>query len=515
MRFRPKLLFIITLIIALGLFLRLWRFEELFYYAIDEEKAAYITSSLANLKHFPAAGHPSSIGFRLGPIFYYLTAPIYRFFSPHPLSIGYLSVAVSLFSILLLYKIASKISPKTGLIASFLYSVSFLNVIYERRGWQLSFESVIILVFIYSLLRLIKGSANYLVPFALSLILMTQLEVGLFTFIPFSFLVFMNYRIKPDRKLLLISLFLFIIANSGLLIFDLRHNFLNSRYLLNYFRRGNYVRIAENKPLTDDRSVYLAHQLIPATLARTLYPSGGNNLTIQYANCPQYLSFKRRSMPDIFVYGIGLFLIIFLFWSLRKYKANGTGDRLLFLSGLFMLVHFTAIGIYTYIFQGEMAEYYLLPVFVFFFISLSQTLMRIPKYLLWLSLIFFAYINIQPLMTAENPYGLKAKKEAVKTALAAINTSVFSLESFQTCWYSGGYRYLFTRAGREPVRSYMDQYLSEYYRADPNKQTDRELIILTPELVGENPAGYETYRRQVISTSEHLGTFGAIEVYLR
>ena len=49
MRFRPKLLFIITLIIALGLFLRLWRFEELFYYAIDEEKAAYITSSLANL----------------------------------------------------------------------------------------------------------------------------------------------------------------------------------------------------------------------------------------------------------------------------------------------------------------------------------------------------------------------------------------------------------------------------------------------------------------------------------
>src|SRR3990167_3637494 len=515
MRFRPKLLFIITLIIALGLFLRLWRFEELFYYAIDEEKAAYITSSLANLKHFPAAGHPSSIGFRLGPLFYYLTTPIYRFFSPEPLSIGYLSVAASIFSILLLYKIASKINPKTGLIASFLYSVSFLNVIYERRGWQLSFESAIILVLIYSLLRLIKGSLNYIVPFTLSLILMTQLEVGLFTFIPFSFLVFVIYRIKPDKKLLLISLFLFIIANSGLLIFDLRHNFLNSRYLLNYFRRGNHVRIAENKPLTDDRSIYLAHRLIPATLARTLYPSGGNNLTIQYANCPQYLGLKHQTLPDYFIFSTSLFLIYFLYRSLRLIKATDDGLRLLFLSGLFMLVHFTAISFYTYLFQGEMAEYYLLPVFVFFFISLSQTLIKLPKYLLWLLLIFFAYINIQPLMTAENPYGLKAKKEVVKTALAAIDTSIFNMESFQTCWYSGGYRYLFTRAGREPVRSYMDQYLSEYYTPDPNKETDRELIILTPELVGENPAGYEAYRRQVISTSEHLGTFGAMEVYLR
>src|SRR3989338_10689291 len=162
-----------------------------------------------------------------------------------------------------------------------------------------------------------------------------------------------------------------------------------------------------------------------------------------------------------------------------------------------------------------MAEYYLLPVFVFFFISLSQTLMRLPKFLLWLLLIFFAYINIQPLMTAENPYGLIAKKEAVKTALAAIGTSSFSLESFQTCWYSGGYRYLLTKAGHEPSRSYMEQYLSEYYTADPKKAVDRELIILTPELVGENPKGYDAFRREIISTSEYLGTFGAIEVYLR
>src|SRR3989344_5455308 len=103
-----KSVFIITLIIVLGLFLRLWHFRELFYYAIDEEKAAYITSAIADLKHFPSAGYPSSIGFRQGPLYFYL------------------------------------------------------NVIYERRGWQLSFDSLLILAACYSLLKLINGKRKYI-----------------------------------------------------------------------------------------------------------------------------------------------------------------------------------------------------------------------------------------------------------------------------------------------------------------------------------------------------------------
>src|SRR3990172_4944915 len=98
-----KSVFIITLIIVLGLFLRLWHFRELFYYAIDEEKAAYITSAIADLKHFPSAGYPSSIGFRQGPLYFYLTSFVYMFFGRHPLYVGYLSVLASVLSMYFIF----------------------------------------------------------------------------------------------------------------------------------------------------------------------------------------------------------------------------------------------------------------------------------------------------------------------------------------------------------------------------------------------------------------------------
>ena len=126
----------------------------------------------------------------------------------------------------------------------------------------------------------------------------------------------------------------------------------------------------------------------------------------------------------------------------------------------------------------------------------------------------FSCANIIPLVQSENSYGLNKKLAAVDAGLRALGNSSFELSSFQTCWYSGGYRYLFTYKGKEPDRSYMDRYLSEYYTPEAGKNVDSELIILTPELIGENPAGYEAYRHEIITTSEHIGTFGAIEVYL-
>lgn len=511
--------FIVASIIFIGLILRLWNFYNLFYFAIDEEKGAYIIQGIATGNHFPTVGHPTSIGFRLGPFYYYLISPLFKLFTSSPVIIGYLSVIVSIVTMTLLYQISSKINKITGILTVFLFSISYFNVIYERRGWQLSFEHLFILIIILSILKLRMGKQKYIFPLTASIIILTQFEIGLFNLIPLILLSFYLFKIKINKKYVLTSLAAIFIVNSGLIIFDLRHQFLNTRYIINYFRPDANIRIAKNVPLSGIRSSYLAHNLIPNTLARTLLPYTEPNLALQYANCPQYLSFKQSAIP-LWLKLVVLVILLFSFIIAWRHK-NSPSDKstILILSALFFVIHFTAIAFYTYKFNGEMAEYYLIPTLVFFFITIANILSGIWKtryrWLVFIFLIFFAYININSLFRSKNPYGLKQKIEAVNFSLSYVKNEPFILDSFQTCWYSGGYRYLYTLAGKEPLTSYMDQYLSEYYTPVKITQPKYLVVILTPELVGSNPSGYEIYKDRINSTADHKEKFGAIEVYIK
>ncbi|MBM3283085.1 hypothetical protein FJY90_02415 [Candidatus Gottesmanbacteria bacterium] len=419
---------------------------------------------------------------------------------------------------ILIYKIGERINKLSGIFSLFLYSISYLNVIYERRGWQLSFESLLILVIILSILEMIKNNQKYIFTLTLSIILLTQFEIGLFNLIPLVVLSFFLFHIRICKRYLLVSLAALILANSCLFMFDLRHNFLNSKYLLNYFSQNTKERVALNLPLAGNRLVYQAHNLIPNTLARTLFPSSISNLAIQYANCPEYLLFKQSQIPpwlNILVISLILYTLIYA-WRNRKSHSDKT--KIYLISALFFLIHFTAIAFYTYRFNGEMAEYYLIPTFVFFFIitanilaTLSKTRLRI---LIFIFLMMFGYINISTLFNSKNPYGFREKIQAINFSLSIVKDNSFVLDSFQTCWYSGGYRYLYSLTGHEPLQSYMDQYLSEYYSPDNFSRPKFQVVILTPELIGSNPEGYNEYRNEVISRAYRSGQFGAIEVYI-
>ena len=60
----------------------------------------------------------------------------------------------------------------------------------------------------------------------------------------------------------------------------------------------------------------------------------------------------------------------------------------------------------------------------------------------------------------------------------------------------------------------MDQYLSEYYTPDLYTQPSYTVTILTPELVGSNPEGFEEYRNKTRREAMNYQIFGAIEVYV-
>lgn len=507
--FSRRSFWLMTLLIFIGLFLRLWNYHNLFYFAIDEEKAAYIIKGIADGTHFPTVGHPSSIGFRLGPLLYYLIAPFYFIFGAYPIVWGYVSIGASVVSMLLIYKIGAYISKKTGLSALFLYVFSYLTILYDRRGWQVSFHSVIALLVLYCLVKLKTGYKRYFWLLVAALIASSQFEVATILFIPFSILIILFFKIRIPRKYVLIGIFLFLFSQSSLLVFDLRHDFLNSKYLINYFIRSGQERIKENLPLTGIRGVYLTHNLLPNTLARTLLPSQTKNISIEYANCPQYLKFKHEQIPFLLTLFVVFTLILFGYKTIRDWNKNSTSFFIQKSIFIFFVIITVGSVIYTYVLQGEMAEYYYLFLFAYFFIILATVYGRTK---LIAFLLLFAFLNSKEILTASNPYGLSYKESAVKYAIDSVGNDSFKLSSFQTCWYSGGYRYLFTYFGKEPVESYMDQFLSEYYNIDSNEKQLKAITILTPEIKGNKPIGYEKFRNSL--RKQQKKTFGAIEVYI-
>ena len=506
-------------IIFIGLFLRYWNFQNLFYFAIDEEKGAYIIKGITTFSHFPALGHPSSVGFRLGPLLYYLIAPIYKTFGPNPVNWGLLSVLTSLLSMILIYKIGTKIDKFTGIFALFLYSLSYLNVIYDRRGWPVSFHSLIALSILYSLLKIKNGREKYIFILTFALIAATHFEIATLLFLPLIIIAWFIFKLKVKRKLIIFSILLFLLSQSGFIISDLRHNFLNTKYLINYFDPYAKVRIAKNVPLTGVRNVYLAHNLIPSTFVRSLFTFSKSNVAIQYANCPQYLEFKQSQIPIILKQGIAFTFLVFFYFVFKNWKEKTDKLAILKIIFIYLIIIFSGITVYTYLFHGEMAEYYLLSAFAYFFLMLSYLLSKLFKSRIKIIVILFLTIfmldNTQKLFLSSNPYGMDNKQAAVDYSLAIVGSQPFVLDSFQTCWYSGGYRYLYTLKGYEPLVSYMDQYLSEYYTPDKITEPIYQVVILTPELIGSNPLGFEEYRKKIDSIADYKEKFGAIEMYVR
>lgn len=503
--------------LIVGLLLRIWNYYNLFYFAIDEEKAAYIIKGIANATHFPTVGHPSSIGFRLGPLLYYLVAPFYKIFGSHPIIWGYVSVATSIVSMILIYKIGRRISVKSAFIALFLYCFSYLTILYDRRGWQVSFHFFLSLFILFCLLKIKEGYSRYCLILTFALIACSQFEVATILFIPLTLIAIRLFHIRIPPKKFIFYIFLFIVSQAGLLFFDIRHNFINTKYLINYFTHSGTERIQENIPLIGVRNVYFMHNILPNTLARTLYPSRTQNVAIEYANCPQYLQFKHSQIPFILKLLTIATIFIFILFTLKRWNTTSMEEKISKFIFLYIFIIVGSTSVYTYLFHGEMAEYYFLPFFPYFFLIIGillNTVLNKNKYtypFIVIIFIVFCYVNIQELILATNPYGLSNKEKAVQFILAHVKDKPFTVYAPQTCWNTGGYRYLFSYYGKNPVQSYMDQYLSEYYTTIPDRKTSIRVTILTPELIGDQPKEYQLFVK-TLKAQKTSAQFGAIEV---
>ncbi|MDH7476538.1 MAG: glycosyltransferase family 39 protein, partial [Microgenomates group bacterium] len=245
---RNWLFFLIVLILA---FLRTFNLYQTTMFLSDQGRDAIIIRDIVTFKHFPAIGAPTSIGqVYLGPFYYYLISPFLLIFNFNPVGLSY---GVAILSILSLIWIFFLIKKEINEIVAwfFLIGAGFSKIIIDqsRYSWNpnlLPYFAFLTLYFFNKLQKERKIIFAVLLGSFLSfsiqlhylavLILLPILLYGTYDFFNLN----RKWRLTYFYHYL-IAVFFFFFFSLPLLIFDLRHNFLNSKNFLKLFSEQNLV----------------------------------------------------------------------------------------------------------------------------------------------------------------------------------------------------------------------------------------------------------------------------------
>ncbi|MEK7079383.1 MAG: glycosyltransferase family 39 protein, partial [Patescibacteria group bacterium] len=339
---------VITLIILCAAFLRIWRLSDFAMFLADQGRDAIIIKRIVMLEHFPLIGPPSSIGqVYLGPFFYYLVAPFLFLFALNPVGLAFGVSFLSLVGIVFGYFVIEKLlKERVALIFLVLCTFSYQLIWATRFSWNpnlLPVFAFFTLYFLYKALetKKIVYSILYGAFFALSF----QLHhLAAFLGAPIAISFIYKFITEKKRIELLSSPFFaiasFLLISSPLIVFDLKHDFLNTKNLISLFTQQNVV-------------------------------AGGSPLVrLLETNHAFWTTILQRSYAQIFSTSFGiLFLGVIIFLWMRK-------------KDLFVLIHtvnfFSFIYLFSILSSARYPHYYG-SVYLSFFVLCAYLLGSIPK----------------------------------------------------------------------------------------------------------------------------------------
>jgi 4-amino-4-deoxy-L-arabinose transferase-like glycosyltransferase len=232
-----------------GIFLRFYHFQEFVTFLGDQARDAIIIKRILLFEHFPAIGAPMSVGgVYLGPFYYYFIAPWLLLFMFNPIGLAF---GVGVFSCLyiLIQAIIMKdlFNQKAAIIASVLVTFSYLLIDFSRFSWNPNLLPLFVLITSYFFIKaLVEKSSKYFFLAGIFLGCSIQLHyLALLLGIPMiiilcTHLVRNRGGFKYVFKGLMLMGISFLVVSSPLLIFDLRHQFLNTHNFIKLFsQQGN------------------------------------------------------------------------------------------------------------------------------------------------------------------------------------------------------------------------------------------------------------------------------------
>lgn len=321
-----KFLFILLLcVIFLAAFFRFYRISEYMNFLGDEGRDAIVIKDLLVNHHFPFIGPPTSVGnIYLGPLYYYMMAVPMAIFWLNPVAAAGMNAFFGIITIVLIYLFGKHwFNREAGLIAAYLYAISPVTIIYSRSSWNPNPAPFFALISMFSLYKIHKtGNFLWLILTGLAVGAAMQMHYLAAILIPIIGILWLYEILYRNRKKLKIKHFLsgpllglasFLLTLLPMIVFDLRHDFLNSRAIIRLFSAGTAVK----------GDIFENIQRIPFLYTNNLIGRyiGGENFYISVLVSLLIIAtliYKYSSWPKI---ALGVWLIIGLF-GLTFYQQN-------------------------------------------------------------------------------------------------------------------------------------------------------------------------------------------------
>lgn len=117
--------------LIIGLFFRLYRYSDWFFFSVDEEHYSFMTRMITVNHHLPLIGGPiSGTNLYMAPWFLYFNSIWFFLSGNNPEFSGVIFVSLEMLTVVFIYLIGRKLfSAKAGAIGALLYASSFLLIV--------------------------------------------------------------------------------------------------------------------------------------------------------------------------------------------------------------------------------------------------------------------------------------------------------------------------------------------------------------------------------------------------
>jgi len=451
---------VITLIILIGAFLRLYRIGDYMNFLGDEGRDVLIVKRMIVDHKFTLLGPITSVGMMyLGPIYYYFMVPFLWIFNLNPVGPAVMVALFSLATIYLIWQLGREfISEKAGIVAAVFYAASPLVIIHSHSSWNPNILPFFTLLIIYSLLKIVVNkNYKWLGVIGLSLGVSLQLHYVAFVFIPIIFLSLWLVRFKLPLKHVLLSIGGLFLVFLPFIIFEFRHQFINTQTVLQFITRGGDAKtFSLSEPLFKfwDLSVRLFWRL---------------------------LIIKNAEISIVMMF---LIIGICIYAFIKNYK-NLNNRRLLQILGIWYLVGIGILSFYT----GSIYDYYLmfafpLPFILFglFFEKISRLIIGKIFFIVLIPIILFFQIEKTPISQTPNRIATQTQ-DISEFIINHVDKEPFNFALIAGKNSDHAYRYFLEIKGFSPV-------IIENPTIDPSRKTvTNQLMIVCEEKICQ-PLGH-------------------------
>ncbi len=422
---KQKHLIPLFLLLVVGIFLRFYRFDAFVTFLGDQGRDAIIIKRILTLEHLPAIGASTSVGqIYLGPFYYYFISPWLAIFRFNPIGLAF---GVAFFSSLYILINFLIVEEFFGILTAFLSSgfivLSSTLINFSRFSWNPNLLPLFSLITVYFLVKSLKDFKWWF--FVISGVFLSfsiQLHyLALLLFPPIAILFLIKFLEEKNKRKPLSFGFLtlissFFISSLPLVIFDLRHNFLNLKNLLTFFKTS---------------------------------PQIGSNKLIDIFN--SFLTLNRYSFNVRlnFLLSSAILVLVFIsFIFLLKQK----GNIRIFL--MFFIFCFLGISLYS----GPKFSHYFGVIYPFYYIILAYflSLLRTSLYGKAAILIFFVvyfYLNFQgySFLFNKGNYQIEKAKIIANKIFQNADQNKYSLTTLPERSSDAPYRYFLEIWGKRPI----------------------------------------------------------------